>query len=305
MAGEHLPTTAAEHSWSDQQIQLIQRMVARGTTEDEFRLFLYTAQRHGLDPLTKEIWCIVRPAKTRPDGSQTTRELQILTSHQGYMAAARRNYGTDYRPVRSFAVHAKDDFSFDALSGDVQKHVVKAERGELVGAWAVATNGRGDRVSVYMPFGEMAEAVSRNPLWKSRPTQMILKTAEVHVLRRMFPITGLYTQEEMDGDNRVERAAMDTPEPAPQGPNPVLDVEARLVAEEETEPPDTAAAEPLAGPEVIRDLVRQAIERGVFLRSLLKQQLGRDGFEGLTAAEAEVLAALLAQYPVKEGQANG
>lgn len=191
-----------EGSWTPEQVQLIKATVAAGTTDDEFKLFLYTAHVNGLNPLLKEIWCIVRPEKRRSDGTMSARQVNIMTSHQGYINAARRNYQTEYKTVRSFAVHAGDEFEYDAMTQEVRRHVVKGDRGKLIGAWAISENTRGERIGVFLPFGEIAEANSSNPLWRSRPTQMILKTAEVHVLRRMFPITGLYAHEEMDGDFR-------------------------------------------------------------------------------------------------------
>src|SRR5690349_15790786 len=88
--------------WSAEQVELIKSTVAKGATDNELKLFLYTAKRTGLDPLTKQIHFVKR-------GQQMT----IQTGIDGYRAIAERTgqlagiddavYETDHaeRPVKA------------------------------------------------------------------------------------------------------------------------------------------------------------------------------------------------------------
>jgi hypothetical protein len=54
-----------------------------------------------------------------------------------------------------------------------------------------------ESVSVFVDYQEYAAANMNPPVWRSMPSAMIQKVAEVFVLRRQFPLSGLYTLEEL------------------------------------------------------------------------------------------------------------
>lgn len=175
-----------------EQIELVKRTVAVGASDDELALFLYTAQRSGLDPLTKQVYCIKRGGK-----------MSIQTGIDGYRAIAERS-GT---------LAGIDDVVYDALSGATRP--MKA----TVTVWRIVA---GQRVS-FTSSARWEEYVQcdygGNPqgLWKKMPFLMLGKCAEALALRKAFPhdLSGLYTHEEMMQADGAQPAA------APVEPTPV------------------------------------------------------------------------------------
>lgn len=149
-------------------IELVKRTIARDATDDELKLFIYTAQRTGLDPLTRQIHFVKR-------GGQMT----IQTGIDGYRVIAER----------SGALAGIDDAVFDNESGT---HPNKA----TVTVWKIVNN---IRVSFSSSARWSEYCVPTSPIWKKMPYLMLAKCAEALALRKAFPndLTGIYTNEEM------------------------------------------------------------------------------------------------------------
>jgi len=79
-------------SYTKDQVELIKSQIAPEATVDELKLFLYQAQRTGLDALSRQIYCIHRNVKT-PNG--WSKKMTIQTSIDGFRVIAERsgNYG--------------------------------------------------------------------------------------------------------------------------------------------------------------------------------------------------------------------
>ncbi len=169
--------------------ELIKSTVARNATDAEFRLLVHLANRYGLDPIAKEIWCIKRNA---------TDPALIMTSRDGYLKVAQDH--PEYEGLISFAVRQGDEFAIDAESFTVT-HRFGAQRGKVMGAWA-RCDRRGRKPQLcYVDFSEYQQ---NTPVWSKYPSAMIQKVAEVFVLRRQFSISGLVSREELDaGDAPV------------------------------------------------------------------------------------------------------
>lgn len=156
-----------EQAFSDEQIDLIKRTVAKDATDDELELFLYQAQRTGLDPLSRQIYFIKR-------GDKGT----IQTSIDGFRAIAGRT-----------GEHAGTD---DAI--------FKEENGKIISAAVTVYRLVQGQKCAYAATARWAEySQSFSPMWKKMPYTMLAKCAESLALRKAFPsdLSGLYTTEEM------------------------------------------------------------------------------------------------------------
>jgi len=165
--------------WTTKQIQLIKNTVAKGATNDELKLFLYTCNRVGLDPLAKQIHFVKR------GGSMT-----VQTGIDGYRAIGERS-GT---------LAGIDDAIYDdptETAKNPKKATVTVYR-MIAGIKVTFTASA--RWSEYAPDGKQAF------MWTKMPYLMLGKCAEALALRKAFPndLTGIYTNEEMaQADNRV------------------------------------------------------------------------------------------------------
>ncbi len=170
-------------SWNKSQIDLIKRTVAKGSTNDEFNMFMYLAKTYQLDPMTKEIWFIKYNEKAVPI---------IMTSRDGYLAIANRN--SHYKGLISDVVHENDEF--EKLTEGVKHKYGCKDRGKIIGAYALGY--RDDReypVYVYAHFDEYFK--KNSSIWTQYGSAMILKCAEAMMFKRLFSISGLVTKEEI------------------------------------------------------------------------------------------------------------
>lgn len=168
-------------SYTKDQVELIKSQIAPEATVDELKLFLYQAQRTGLDALSRQIYCIHRNVKT-PTG--WTKKMTIQTSIDGFRVIAERsgNYGGQSEPI-----FEEKDGKLISCKVSVFKfrNDVRYEAAVGVAYWDeyVQTTNDGK------PMG----------LWSKMPHTMLAKVAESLALRRAYPndLSGLYTGDEM------------------------------------------------------------------------------------------------------------
>ena len=190
---------------SREQIELVKRTVAKGTTDDELQLFLYTAKKVGLDPLVKQIHAIKR--WSAKDNKEI---MSIQTGIDGYRLIADR--------TGKYA--GNDDYEFD--DSENQPKWAKARVWKIVGGLRCQFEATA-RWSQYYPGDKQGF------MWKKMPHVMLGKCAEGLALRKAFPaeLSGVYTFDEMaqaPNDLPAEETAQTSnatnPAPKPTTANP-------------------------------------------------------------------------------------
>lgn len=178
------------------QIELISRTIAKGASPDELKLFLHQCDRTGLDPFSRQIYCIERWGYDAAK-KQAVKSMVTQVAIDGLRVVAQRS--NEYAGQTTPEWCGKD--------------------GKWVQVWLSDEPPAAARVGVYRKdFKEPLYAVARynayvqrkkavppekigepNKFWATMPDLMLSKCAEALALRKAFPqdMSGLYIQEEM------------------------------------------------------------------------------------------------------------
>jgi len=192
-----------------EQIELIKRTVAKGTSDDELQLFLHIAKKSGLDPFAKQIYAVMRW-----DSSQKRNVMSIQTGIDGYRVIAERS--DKYAPGRA-PTHEYDANNKLVSSTAYIKKLV-------AGTWHEIS-----ATAYYSEYVALTKEGVPNSFWRTKPHIMLDKCAEALALRRAFPndLSGIYTREEMQQANNPE----------------VIEIEAEVITEEPPPSDDEAPPE--------------------------------------------------------------
>lgn len=187
----------------------------QGGTKEECDQFIEICETFGLNPLLGDI--VFQKFGERVNFI-TTRDglLRVATRQPGYVGAPNAN-----------VVREGDIFKFKPSEGEVY-HEFGTKRGKILGAYAVMKHKEHNPVAVFVDFDEYYNANSglknsrsgKPNVWDTMPSAMIVKVAEVFVLRRQFPLGGLYTREEM-GIDEMDQDSQNLPvQPVSNNPKP-------------------------------------------------------------------------------------
>lgn len=174
------PEPSVLAAYTKQQLDLITNTVAKGATAEELKLFLYTAQKRGFDPLAKQIYF----RKTVSNKGDV--QLAFITSIDSYRLTAARTgqyVGSD-EPIFGYE---QDDRGINL--------VVSAK----VTVWRLVQGQRCPfTATVY--WDEFFPGEKQGFMWVKMPRHMLAKVAEAHALRKAFPeeLAGVHIEEEME-----------------------------------------------------------------------------------------------------------
>lgn len=162
-------------SLTEERIDLIKRVYAKGATDDEFAIFIDVCKRTGLSPEQRQIYLVKRWNK-----KENRNDMSVQTGIDGYRLCAERTgkyAGNDDPIYDDEACPKKATVTVWKLVGGVR--------------CAFTASARWDQ---YFPGDQQGF------MWKKMPHLMLGKCAEALALRKAFPaeLSGIYTKEEME-----------------------------------------------------------------------------------------------------------
>lgn len=178
--------------FDDKKLELLKTTICKGSTDDEFQLFVHVCQKTGLDPFMKQVYAV-----KRYDSKERKEVMSIQTSIDGFRLIAERT--GCYAPGR------EPTYTYDDKNNLISatSYVKKMTRD---GSWhEVAACAHYEE---YVQCFKDKETGKMNPsqFWNKMPHVMLAKCAESLALRKAFPaeLSGLYTQEEMSQASRID-----------------------------------------------------------------------------------------------------
>lgn len=174
--------------YTSAEVAVIQNTVAKGTSKVELAYFINVCKSVDLNPFVKEIWCY----KDNRDN------VLIFAGRDGFLAKAQKS--PSFNGIRSSEVCVNDVFSIDIANNKIEHSFGVAERGAIVGAYAIVFRKDGEPTIEYVDFKFYNKGYNA---WKTHPSEMIKKVAETHALKKGFGISGIQSEYDYQEKNGV------------------------------------------------------------------------------------------------------
>lgn len=177
-------------SFTPEQIDLIKTSFCKGLTDDEFKIFLYTCQRTGLDPFAKQVYAV-----KRFDGKLQREVMTIQVGIDGFRLIADRS--------GKYAPGPEATFTYDS-GGKLVSATASVKKLTVDGTWHTVTC-----TAYYDEYVQTTKDGRPMGMWAKMARTMLAKCSESLALRKAFPaeLSGIYTKEEMSQAEVIEVVA--------------------------------------------------------------------------------------------------
>ncbi|AHG92095.1 hypothetical protein J421_4628 (plasmid) [Gemmatirosa kalamazoonensis] len=209
---EPAPPTVEGLHFTREQIELIKRTIAKGATDDELQLFLFTCKRLRLDPFARQIYFIKR--KTQEDG-RWVETGRAEVSIDGFRLVAERTGEYEGQTPPQWGKL----YDFDVTGGDpvVRWFEVWPFPAEQPYAARVGVHRRAFKepllgIARFDAYAQKRRDGGLVSMWERMGPEQLAKCAEALALRKAFPneLSGVYTPDEMGQASNAAPASEDT-----------------------------------------------------------------------------------------------
>lgn len=206
----HAERISAMSGFNPDQIALIKATVAKGTNDNELALFLSISKAVDLSPMLKQTWCY----------KDKKGNLLIFAGRDGFLTIAQRD--KRWNGLTSGYTCKNDEFEMDIPAGYVKHKPNFKDRGDILGGYAIVKPKGCELATV--EWADINTYDKKQFTWESHKSDMIMKVAEIHALKKAFGITGLNSEYDFNIQNNVA-LPLDTASPE----NDIEAIQAKII----------------------------------------------------------------------------